>query len=134
MIGAVIAQLIQLEQLRTTKDNTFDYWRYCLSTQIVQCLSVVTVCTPSIKNFLISIESGMIQTGHFQLRSTPILSDSSPSSSHGQPSLKVARRRNGTVNDFPELNEHSLISRNIAGVELGNDSTHLDGVNESGGG
>ena len=135
VIGAIIAQLIQLEQLRTSKDATFDYWRYGLSTQIVQCSSVITVCAPSIKTFLTSIESGMIQTGHFQLRATPTSSDSSSASrtANRQASSTAAKRHNGIMNfdQFSELNEHSLVSRNIAVVEFGDDVIRSDGVSRS---
>lgn len=139
MVGAIIAQLIQLEQLRTTKDITFDYWRYALSTQIVQCLSVITVCASSIKNFLTSMESGMIKTGHFQLSktsATPTANDYSlPSSVESRkPPATVPKRHNGTLNpeQFAELNEHSLVSRNIATVEYGEAVSPTDGVSESG--
>jgi hypothetical protein len=33
----------------------------------VQGLSIITVCIPYIRNMLLSMESGMIQTGHFRL-------------------------------------------------------------------
>lgn len=140
VIGAIIAQLVQLKQLQTTTDATFDYWRYSLCTQIVQCLSVVTASASSIKNFLTSLESGMIQTGQFQLRKTsasPSPNNTSlPSSALNRPPAAPttgAKRCNGTLNpsQLSELNEHSLVSRNIAVVEFGDEVAHSDAVSES---
>lgn len=36
---------------------------------VVQGLSIITVCIPHIRNLLLSIESGMIQTGHIRVQS-----------------------------------------------------------------
>lgn len=74
VIGPIIAQLTQLTGLRSATDITFDSWPYYISNQLVLNLSVLTVCVPSIKNFLISLESGMIQTGNFHLHKTEITS------------------------------------------------------------
>lgn len=74
VIGPIIAQLTQLNGLRSTTDITFDSWPYYISNQLVLNLSVLTVCVPSIKNFLISLESGMIQTGDFHLHKIEITS------------------------------------------------------------
>lgn len=79
VIGPIIAQLTQLTGLRSTTDITFDSWPYYISNQLVLNLSVLTVCVPSIKNFLISLESGMIQTGDFHLRKTGTTSANSGS-------------------------------------------------------
>ncbi|KAL2046980.1 hypothetical protein N7G274_000998 [Stereocaulon virgatum] len=67
IIGAVIAQLDLLNKLRGSKDITFDSWSYAISTQIVQNLSVITVCIPYVRNVLVGLESGLLQTGAFHL-------------------------------------------------------------------
>ena len=66
-MGAVIAQLILLDQLRDTNDVTFDSWSYQLATQFVMSLSIITVCIPYMRNVLMGFESGMFQTGTFRL-------------------------------------------------------------------
>ncbi|KAI9849538.1 MAG: hypothetical protein M1837_004158 [Sclerophora amabilis] len=84
VIGAILPQLILLHRLRTSTDVTFDGWSYYLCTQCVQNLSVVAVCVPYIKNALLGLESGMIQTGDFHLRK--ISSPSMPNDQHLPPS------------------------------------------------
>ena len=68
VIGAVIAQLYLLNKIRKTTDITFDSWSYQICTQLVQNLSVITVCIPYIRNVLVGLESGMLRTGAFHLR------------------------------------------------------------------
>ena len=68
VIGAAIAQLYLLNKIRKTTDITFDSWSYQICTQLVQNLSVITVCIPYIRNVLVGLKSGMLQTGAFHLR------------------------------------------------------------------
>lgn len=94
VIGPIIAQLFQLNGLRSTTDITFDSWPYYISNQLVLNLSVLTVCVSSIKNFLIGLESGMIQTGDFHLRKI------------GTASVESSQNNNSN------LNPHALASHN----------------------
>lgn len=102
VIGPIIAQVIQLNGLRSTTDITFDSWPYYISNQLVLNLSLLTVCVPSIKNFLIGLESGMIQTGDFRLRksgtTTAASNSTNPTSSSN--------------NNHPNLRLHTLANVN----------------------
>ncbi|KAI6081283.1 hypothetical protein F4821DRAFT_249690 [Hypoxylon rubiginosum] len=72
VIGAFIAQIYEAQSLKSQLiDRTFDSWKFLLTMVFVQGLSIITVCIPYIRNFLLGIESGMIQTGHFRLPSRP---------------------------------------------------------------
>lgn len=44
-----------------SNDPTFDMWQATLLIQVVQCLSLVTVCVPVLKPFLDSLESGQLR-------------------------------------------------------------------------
>ena len=67
VIGAILAQLVLINHRESAQDPTFNFWPYYISTQFVQNLSVITACIPYVKNALVGIESGMLQTGHFHL-------------------------------------------------------------------
>lgn len=81
-MGAVIAQLVLLDQLRDTTDVTFDIWSYQLTTQLVMSLSVVMVCIPYMRSVIMGLESGMFQTGAFHLGNLR----TSKSTDHNSPS------------------------------------------------
>ncbi|GAB1205112.1 hypothetical protein APSETT445_003781 [Aspergillus pseudonomiae] len=57
VIAAIIGQLIYINKTITSKDPTFDTWAATISTQLVQCLSVVTACSPQFKPFMDSLRS-----------------------------------------------------------------------------
>ncbi|KAI0397607.1 hypothetical protein F5Y17DRAFT_464631 [Xylariaceae sp. FL0594] len=73
VIASFAVQIYEVQTLKpsttTPRDRTFPYWRFTLATVVVQGLSIITVCIPYIRNLLLSIESGMIQTGHIRLGS-----------------------------------------------------------------
>ncbi|KAI0883456.1 uncharacterized protein GGS22DRAFT_31024 [Annulohypoxylon maeteangense] len=70
VIGAFVAQFYEAQILKShIVDRTFHIWKYLLTTVFVQALSIITVCIPYIRNLLLGMESGMIQTGHFRLPS-----------------------------------------------------------------
>ena len=68
VIGAAMAQLVLVHQLRDKRDTTFEFWSYQLATQIAMSLSVITACVPHIRDVLVGFESGMFQTGDFSLK------------------------------------------------------------------
>ena len=107
VVGAILAQLIELNRLRSSRDITYDSWPYSLCTQFVQNLSVITVCIPYIKNALIGLESGMLQTGDFHLRRPSAISTlknkSNPSSGSKDQRTVVA-----SYNDSQSAQRHSL--------------------------
>ncbi|KAI1455325.1 hypothetical protein F4805DRAFT_436384 [Annulohypoxylon moriforme] len=70
VVGTFIAQLYEAQSLKSYLfDRTFYGWKYLLTTVFVQGLSIITVCIPYIRNLLLGMESGMIQTGHYRLPS-----------------------------------------------------------------
>ncbi|KAI1373487.1 hypothetical protein F4677DRAFT_448315 [Hypoxylon crocopeplum] len=70
VIGAFAAQIYQAQCLKSHPlDRTFHAWKYLLTMVFVQGLGIITVCIPYIRNMLLSMESGMIRTGHFRLPS-----------------------------------------------------------------
>ena len=67
-MGAFAAQLYEAQSLKThLLDRTFHAWKYLLTIVFVQGFSIISVCIPYIRNLLLGMESGMIQTGHFGL-------------------------------------------------------------------
>lgn len=71
VVGSFAAQIYEARHLkRHLDDPTFHAWKYLLTTVLVQGLSVITVCIPYIRNLLLAVESGMIQTGRVRLAST----------------------------------------------------------------
>ncbi|KAI0874237.1 hypothetical protein GGS24DRAFT_516800 [Hypoxylon argillaceum] len=70
VIAAFAVQIYEAQSLKLHhSDLTFYSWKYLLVTVFVQGLSIITVCIPYIRNLLLGMESGMIQTGHFRLPS-----------------------------------------------------------------
>ncbi|WEW55539.1 hypothetical protein PRK78_000970 [Emydomyces testavorans] len=70
VVAAVVLQLYFFNQVRDTKNATFDYWRMSVCTQIIQSLAVVTACIPFLKPFLDSLESGLLRADDQYHRST----------------------------------------------------------------
>ncbi|KAL9620523.1 MAG: hypothetical protein Q9160_004992 [Pyrenula sp. 1 TL-2023] len=68
VVAATITQLVYLHRLKSTQDIIFDACKTQLCMQFVQNLSIITVCIPHVKNLLLGLESGMFQTGDFQIR------------------------------------------------------------------
>ena len=100
-MGAAIAQLILLDQLRDTTDMTFDVWSYQLATQFVMSLSVITVCIPYMRNVLMGFESGMFQTGAFRLDNLGTSKTTNHDSPPGAGSEAIA-----TTNSAPHTSSH----------------------------
>ncbi|KAE8153181.1 hypothetical protein BDV25DRAFT_38568 [Aspergillus avenaceus] len=57
VIFALVGQIVCTNRTRSSDDPTFDTWSATISTQIVQCLSVVTSCSPQFKPFMDSLRS-----------------------------------------------------------------------------
>ena len=69
VMAAFAFYLYEARRLKGNLDDwTFHSWRWFLASVLVQGLSIITVCIPYIRNLLLSMESGMIQTGHFRLQ------------------------------------------------------------------
>ncbi|ESZ91436.1 hypothetical protein SBOR_8159 [Sclerotinia borealis F-4128] len=66
VIVAVVFQLIYYN--KTIVNPVFDLWPAAISTQIAQCLSIVTACFPYLKPFLSSLESGMMRADDLRRR------------------------------------------------------------------
>ncbi|KAI0189860.1 hypothetical protein F4808DRAFT_33307 [Astrocystis sublimbata] len=70
VIGSLGAQIYEAQRLwENVHDLSYHSWSYRLAVVLVQGLSIITACIPSIRNLLLSMESGMIQTGHLRLPS-----------------------------------------------------------------
>ncbi|KAI1194863.1 hypothetical protein F5X97DRAFT_346272 [Nemania serpens] len=70
VLASFAVQIYEAQRLKLhIYDITFQSWRYLLVVVLVQGLSIITACIPYIRNLLIGMESGMIQTGHFRLPS-----------------------------------------------------------------
>jgi hypothetical protein len=123
VIGAVVAQLALLIRHRKTQDITFDIWSYYLAAQFVQSLSVITACVPYIKNLLLGVESGMFQTGHFEL-STLRKDSRKPKERQGKGvTTKIPTRLEDHSNllgsqDIPHPRTNHSYSENSATAEL----------------
>ena len=113
VIGAVIAQLRLLHEIRGSRDITFDSWSYIISTQFVQNLSVVTVCIPYVRNVLVGLESGMLQTGAFHLHK---LSATTTENTGCHPSATSKRHHKKATSEQSEDTENPQLSRAIKGV------------------
>ena len=88
--GAIGAQLSQLSTLGDAMDLTRSSWPFYLSTEFVQDLSIITACIPYIRNMIVGLESGMMQTGDFRLhKTTPV---GSTDQSHTRSAVSQDRR------------------------------------------
>ena len=64
VVAALIVQLVFIiDRSGPTNDPSLDIWPVSISTQLVQCLSIVCACTVYLKPFLDSLETGFIQVG-----------------------------------------------------------------------
>ena len=114
IIGAVIAQLNLLSKLRNAKDITFDSWPYSTSTQFVQNLSVITVCIPYVRNVLVGIESGLLQTGAFHLHK---LSATTTENTRSHPSATSKGTENkGTIGRLEDTDSFGILGRDASVV------------------
>ena len=67
-MGAFAYYFYEARMLKNQADDwTFHCWKWLLGAVLIQSLSIITVCIPYIRNLLLSMESGMIQTGHFRI-------------------------------------------------------------------
>ncbi|KAL8695664.1 MAG: hypothetical protein Q9224_003251 [Gallowayella concinna] len=68
VLAAITVQLIYHNRPAHTSDMTFKTWPTVLSAQMVQSLSIITACIPSLKPFLESLESGMLRSDDLRRR------------------------------------------------------------------
>ncbi|KAH7201341.1 hypothetical protein DER44DRAFT_869959 [Fusarium oxysporum] len=61
LIPAIAVQIYLSNKAFSSTDLTFAYWEAAISLQLVQCLSIVTVCVPSFRPLFNSLESGQIR-------------------------------------------------------------------------
>ena len=79
-----IAALATLRNPYNDHDYTYKSWRYYLCVDLVQGLAVIAQCIPYIRNLMIGLDSGMIRTGHFRLRSNSKSGQKASGGSSGQ--------------------------------------------------
>ena len=117
VVGAIGAQLSQLSKLGDAMDLTHSSWPFYLSTEFVQDLSIITACIPYIRNIIVGLESGMMQTGHFHLhKTTPVVSTDQGShtpteGSHDRSGPTTRTRDNDSIRRKNLEAENALSSR-----------------------
>lgn len=90
VIAAVSIQLYYLN--KPVHDPAFDTWTTSISTQLVQCLSIVTACFPYLKPFLVSLESGLMRADDLRRRGNTTINDYSINNSGGTGSRGTASK------------------------------------------
>ncbi|WKT54019.1 hypothetical protein QSH57_004603 [Fusarium oxysporum f. sp. vasinfectum] len=58
---AIVAQIHYSNKAFDSADHSFSIWPASITIQLVQCLTILTVCLPNFKPFLDSLESGQIR-------------------------------------------------------------------------
>ncbi|KAI3573378.1 hypothetical protein IWW34DRAFT_794197 [Fusarium oxysporum f. sp. albedinis] len=61
VVPAIAVQIYHSNKAFASTDFTFAIWKAAIALQVVQCLSIVTVCIPSFRPFFDSLESGQIR-------------------------------------------------------------------------
>lgn len=69
-MGAIIGQLILSNQRSMADDPTLSLWAVTLSTQVVQCLTIIASCVPYLKPFFHSLQSGALGNDDVLRRTT----------------------------------------------------------------
>ena len=90
-----------------------------MSTQFVQNLSVITVCIPYVRNVLVGLESGMLQTGAFHLHK---LSATNTENTGSHPSATPKRQQNKATpgqSEAPETPQPSLAIKGGSRSDIG---------------
>ncbi|KAA6413953.1 MAG: hypothetical protein FRX48_02315 [Lasallia pustulata] len=68
VIAATIGQIVCINQRAASEDQIFGLWQASISTQVVQCLAIVTSCIPYLKPFMKSLESGLMRADDLHRR------------------------------------------------------------------
>jgi hypothetical protein len=89
VIPAAAAQLYYSHKAFSSPDPSFSAWEPTIALQVVQCLSIFTVCAPNLKPFLDSLESGQIRMDDLRRQGK--------SSSNGYPSYHRGYSKNKGV-------------------------------------
>ncbi|KAL4895746.1 hypothetical protein BDV59DRAFT_191657 [Aspergillus ambiguus] len=101
VIIAILCQLIYSRKTLNTTDPTLDTWPVTISTQMVQCLSAITACSPQFKPFLDSLRStGMRVDG---------MSRYNKSYGYGSQSASRARTTTANTRSRPHSNVNELV-------------------------
>ncbi|GAO17458.1 hypothetical protein UVI_02052030 [Ustilaginoidea virens] len=61
VIGHIVAELYFRRASSRAADRTLAAWRVAVAAECVQCVSIVFACVPYLKQFFLSLESGMIR-------------------------------------------------------------------------
>ncbi|KAI1778519.1 hypothetical protein F4818DRAFT_438679 [Hypoxylon cercidicola] len=67
-IAAIAWQVEESQTISNHQDLTFTYWLLAVSMSLVQSLGIMTACTPYLKSFLDSLESGLIRSDDIRRR------------------------------------------------------------------
>ncbi|EXL65375.1 hypothetical protein FOPG_18395 [Fusarium oxysporum f. sp. conglutinans race 2 54008] len=68
VIPAIAVQIYHSNKAFASTDVTFANWEAAIALQLVQCLSIVTICIPSFRPLLNSLESGQIRIDDLRRR------------------------------------------------------------------
>ncbi|KAJ4139755.1 hypothetical protein NW768_001099 [Fusarium equiseti] len=104
---AIAAQIHYSNKAFTSADHSFAIWPAAVSIQLVQCLTILTVCLPNFKPFLDSLESGQIRVDDLRRQGK--------SSSGGYPSQRPdyavgnSRKTDRSRSRAPTRTQHSEI-------------------------
>ncbi|KAF2268656.1 hypothetical protein CC78DRAFT_540516 [Lojkania enalia] len=85
----IIATGIQIAYVSSfsSLDPTLDLWKWTLTTQVVECITILTSCVPYLRPLLESIPSGLYGADHIRRRT---ICSSSPSRSKSNASYKLS--------------------------------------------
>ncbi|XXH04037.1 hypothetical protein Hte_010448 [Hypoxylon texense] len=67
-IAAIGWQVEESQKIPNHQDMTFTYWPLVVAVSLVQSLGIMTACTPYLKPFLDSLESGLIRSDDIRRR------------------------------------------------------------------
>ncbi|KAK1138852.1 hypothetical protein N8T08_001723 [Aspergillus melleus] len=70
VIGAIIAELVLIQDLTTLRDPTYDYCFNTVAMEVVQCMSIVTACWGQLKPFLNQMKSNGMRIPGAEYQST----------------------------------------------------------------
>lgn len=110
---AIAVQIYFTNTAISSSNHTFSFWEASISIQLVQCLTILTVCIPNFKPFMDSIESGQIRIDDLRRQAQ--------SSGQSYGSKKPGYKSNQNSNNISASNNTNSKSRRVRTTE--NDAT-----------
>lgn len=117
VLAATILQLIYLNRAAHTSDATFKAWPVVLGAQMVQSLSIITACIPSLKPFLESLESGMLRSDDLRRRGMGgVYGYGSHNLTNLSTSRSTGKKEKPHLTSNPSAGKHYKLPNNISTV------------------